>query len=134
MRGKVAIPVAIAMLIVGAMLIAGAAAWRWVQVLPYPLGSGQYQVSPDGRYEAHASEMHDEGFWGSERDYYELSVLDKSSHKSIRTVRMDPIPGEPMLPMRSDQQVIAWAEDSKSVTFSLQGIELKIDLRRTAAN
>ena len=134
MRRQLAIAVVIAVLIIGGMLIGGTVVWRWIQVLPYPMGGGQYQASPNGRYEAHAFDMHDEDFWGNERDYYELYVLEKASGKRIRRIRMDPIPGEPVFFMRRKQHVIAWAEDSKSVTFSFQGIELKIHVWRTTAN
>ncbi|HUT90309.1 MAG TPA: hypothetical protein VMY37_12485 [Thermoguttaceae bacterium] len=128
MRTKVALAVIIVVLVLAVVLLAGAIVRRWIRVLPYPMGEGQYQASPHGRYEAHAFDMHDEDFWGNERDYYELSVLDKSSRKPIRTVRMDPIPGEPRFRMYGEEQVITWPEDSKSVTFSFQGIEVKINL------
>jgi len=128
MRAKVALAAAVVVFVVSLVLIAGGVMWRCVQVLPYPLGAGQYQASPDGRYEAHASTMRDEDFWGNKRDYYELSVLDKSSREAVRTIRMDPIPGTPMFRMYRDERVITWSDDSKSVSFAFQGIELKINL------
>jgi hypothetical protein len=116
-------------LIAMVVLLLLAAAWRWVYILPYPLGGGQYQASPDGKFEAHASNLTDKTFWGGERHYYEFSVYPQGrSSEDIRTVRMDHLPGVPPFPMRGDRKIILWSPDSTSVTFAFQDIELKLNL------
>lgn len=76
------------------VLSVGAAAgvvWRWLTVLPYPMGGGQFEVSPDGKLEAHAPDLTDKAFWGGERHYYEFEVCRKGASGTlapVRTVRM----------------------------------------------
>ena len=117
----------IAIMIV-ALLIIGAAAWRWWQILPYPAGAGQFRTSPNGQYEAHATTVSDQDFWGKEKDWYEFSIIPKGSTAPTKTLRKDISPGEAVFNMRTTNQVIHWAEDSKSVTFLFQSKEIKMDL------
>jgi hypothetical protein len=73
--------------------------------------------------------MTDKEFWGEERHYYEFSVRRQGEMRAegaIRTVRMDHLPGEEPFPMYSDRKIITWAEDSESVTFRFQGVELTL--------
>ena len=122
--------------IVLVVLLLLGAAWRWIQVLPYPMGGGQYQASPDGKLVAHASDLTDKTFWGGERHYYEFAVRPKGQMRSsadIKIVRMDHLPGVLPFPMRSDQKIILWSPDSKSVTFAFHDIELKLNLEQSPA-
>ena len=49
------------------LLALGGIVYRYVQILPYPMGGGRYVESPDGRFEAHASDLYSEDFWGRSR-------------------------------------------------------------------
>ena len=92
------------------------------------MGGGQHKDSPDGFYEAHASTLYDEDFWGYKKHYYEFSVIPKGSTAIMQTIRMDIMPGDSGFNMRTTNQVIQWTEDSTSVTFAFQNKEIKMNL------
>ncbi|MCX5908963.1 MAG: hypothetical protein NTY64_17755, partial [Deltaproteobacteria bacterium] len=81
--------------------------------------------SPDGKYLAVAYNVPVKTFWGARHDYYRFSLQDAASSTELRTVKIDPLAGKPPFNMRGDEKIIFWADDSKSVTFKFQGIELK---------
>jgi len=119
------------------LLAGGLSIWRAFQVSIYPVGGGQYVHSPNGKYTASANNMYYEDFWGHERSYYEFSILPKwglRESEAIKTVRMDPIEGQPEFPMRGDERIIKWSPDSTSVTFAFQGVELTLNLYQTNSN
>jgi len=130
-RNKKKMKMLSAILIVTVLLLGGAA-WRWWNILPYPMGGGQHRDSPDGRYEARASTLYDEDFWGYKKHYYEFSIMPKASTIPAQTIRMDVMPGDAGFNLRTTNQVIHWAEDSKSVTFTLQNKEIKMNLEQAA--
>jgi hypothetical protein len=47
---------------------------RALEVLPYPIGTGDSKKSPDGRYEAFITDWHDESFFGRSRQWFEFEV------------------------------------------------------------
>jgi len=116
------------------VLLGVGAMWRAFSVSIYPIGGGQYMDSPDGKHTAHADSLYYKDFWGYERSYYEFSIRPKGelrASEAIKTVRMDHIEGQPEFPMRGDERIIKWSEDSNSVTFAFQGIELTMNLYQT---
>jgi len=120
--------VVIVAIAIGVLLLV-VAAWRWIEVLPYPMGGGQHLASPDGKLEARAADLTDKTFWGGERDYYEFSVSPTGaigSSAATKTVRMDIIPGTTRFSMRGGPNIILWSSDSKSVTFAFHDIELTL--------
>ena len=103
------------------ILIALAAAYRFMQVLPYPQGGGRYRESPDKRFTAHAWNLTDCSFFGGERSYYEFR-LESEPHVRVRRMVID-APPEGMIQWR-DEGTIEWAADSSSVTYSFKGTQL----------
>ena len=109
-------------------IVAIAAGYRAVTLLRYPLGSGQYDLSPDGRFEARASNMTDKSFWGGQRHYYQFEIIDVTTKERLRTVTMGFPDGEPAVVYRGPK-VIKWAADSSSVTIPIgQDLELTIEM------
>ena len=105
-------------------------AYRFLQILPYPLGGGQYLDSPNGRYEARASDMYDEDFWGRSKEWYEFEILEKSydgSRRVAKRVRMDPLEGKPVFNMRGNN-IISWSSDSSGASFAFQGVVLTLEV------
>ncbi len=92
----------------------GAAGYRYVQILPYPMGGGRYEDSPNGQFTANASNVYDENFWGSSRNYYEFDVRSKKGNV-LRSVQL-PGPPNPIY-FREGTGRIMWASDSTSVSF-----------------
>jgi hypothetical protein len=98
-----------------------AAGYRFVQVLPYPMGGGQYKESPDKRFTAHASSLTDRSFFGGERRCYEFTI-ETGPRQRVRRLVIDE-PPEGMIGWR-DEGTIQWAADSSAVTYSFKGTQL----------
>ncbi|MCK5617600.1 hypothetical protein KAR91_87860 [Candidatus Pacearchaeota archaeon] len=110
-------------------LIIFSVAVRHCQMQPNPCGGGQQLESPDSKYLAGASLMHEKYFWGNEREYYEFRVEDKEDFtKVIKKIQMDIPEGQVPFQMRSNAKIIFWAEDSSEVTYIFQDIELKLKI------
>lgn len=91
-----------------------------------PVGGGQYLSSPNGQYQAHATDFFKEDFWGRPEQYYEFEILNTKNGKSVRKFRMKPLDETPIFDMREKGNIIIWSPDSSEVTFAFQGIELKL--------
>ncbi|MFC1601474.1 hypothetical protein ACFL34_03915 [Candidatus Sumerlaeota bacterium] len=108
--------------------------FMYVSILGSPMsGEGQYLESPDDKYEAHAMTMTYLDIWANTKRYYDFYVTPKGGvdgRDYIKFVRMEHLPGRPPFPMRGGDKIITWAEDSKSVSFAFQGIELKMWLEQ----
>ena len=103
------------------VLLLGAAGYRFVQVLPYPMGGGQYKESPDKRFTEHASSLTDRSFFGGERRYYEFSI-EAGPRQRVRRLVIDE-PPEGMIDWR-DEGTIQWATDGSTVTYNFKGTQL----------
>ena len=101
------------------LLLCGAGYRAW-QVLPYPVGTGESKKSPNGRFEASATDYYDESFWGRSRHWFEFELLGGTKRQRVVT---DPIPG-PYFGSRSTHSVIFWADDSSSVRFVFPTVEI----------
>jgi hypothetical protein len=97
------------------------AAYRFVQLLPYPFGGGQYRESPDKQFTAHANTLIDCHFFGGERRYYEFTI-EAGPRQRVRRIEMTE-PPEGMISWRHEG-TIQWAADSSSVTYSFMGTQL----------
>jgi len=116
---KVIIPSAI----IGAVLLA--AAYRFVQIAPYPQGGGRYEESPNKQFTADAFNLTDRSFFGGEKSFYEFTI--KSRGQQIRHVVMEQ-PREEMIQWR-DEGTIQWAPDNSTVTYSFNGMQLVLSLK-----
>ena len=100
------------------LLVAG---YRFLQVLPYPMGGGQLKESPDKRFTAHALSLTNRHFFGGERRYYKFTIENDSGHR-VRRIVIDE-PPEGMIGWRSEG-TIQWAADSSAVTYTFKGTQL----------
>ena len=103
------------------VLLLGATSYRFVQVLPYPIGGGQYKESPNKQFTAHASSLTDRSFFGGERRYYEFTI-ESGPRQRVRRLVIDE-PPEGMVGWRDDGS-IQWAADDSTVTYSFRGTQL----------
>lgn len=103
-------------------------AWRYLHAIVLSYTGGQSSDSPDGKFHARAYNVIKERFWGGQFTYYELVIEPAGSIEPKRRIVMMPPDGEPPYYMRGNEKVIHWADDSKSVTFKFQGIELKMNV------
>ena len=114
------------LLLIFSALVVAVAVHRFIQIAPYPMGGGQHLESPNGKYEAHATSLYDEDFWGQSRSYYEFEIRHKENSRSIRTARIDHLAGQDPFPMREGKRIIAWSADSTEATYAFQGMELRL--------
>ena len=104
-----------------AVLLFGAAGYRFLQVLPYPMGGGQYKESPNKQFTAHASSLTDRSFFGGEWRYYEFTI-ETGPRQIVRRLVINE-PPEGMIGWR-DEGTIQWAADNSTVTYSFRGTQL----------
>jgi hypothetical protein len=123
-KTKVTIPLAIIILL---ML---AAAYRFLQILPYPVGGGRSVESPDKKYVADAFDLTDRYFFGGEKSYYEFTIK-SSVGQQLRHIVFD-APDETKISWR-DEGVIQWATNSLSVTFGFKGTQLTLSVKEWVA-
>ena len=105
-----------------ALLLLCAAGYRYLQVLPYPIGTGEEARSPDGRYAAKITSLFDEDFWGHKHSWYEFELL-HSTGARINLWKTDPIPFA-HFGSRTGTNVVNWLDDSSAARFTLPGIEI----------
>ena len=96
--------------------------YRYFQILPYPIGSGEEGKSPDGHYIAHVTNYYDEDFWGHSSNWYEFELKNLNG-RQIRFWRTNPIQSA-YFGSRSDVNVVRWESDSSAVRFTFPGIEV----------
>jgi hypothetical protein len=118
---KIVTPVFLTILAALCTLLLVAAAYRAVQMIPYPMGAGRCKESPDKRFKAHASSMTDCEFFSGERHYYEFSI-EAESRRTMRRLEMD-APAKKTIDWR-EEGTIEWATDSSTVTYSFKGTQL----------
>ena len=82
------------------------------QIDLYPIGGGRHEISPDGAYEAHASNM---GYKenGDVEWYYEFEITDKADGRTYVEYRIRN--EDQNIQFRGGSGRIFWAEDSRSV-------------------
>lgn len=96
--------------------------YRYLQILPYPFGSGEEAKSPDGHYIGGVMDFYDENFWGYSSHWYEFK-LQEANGGQIRFWKTDSIPSA-YFGSRSDVNIVHWESDSSAVRFTFPGIEV----------
>ncbi len=91
-----------------------------------PVGGVQYLSSPNGQYQAYATDFFKKDFWGRPEQYYEFEILNTKNGKSVRKLRMKPLDETPIFDMREKGNIINWSPDSSEVTFAFQDVKLKL--------
>jgi hypothetical protein len=110
-----------------ATLLLCAAAYRYWQVLPYPMGGGRQKASPDGRFTANASTLTDRFFFGGESTYYELTIEEGPHNAVVRRFVID-TPADEMISWRHEG-TIQWAPDSSAASFAFGHSTLALSAR-----
>jgi hypothetical protein len=92
----------------------------------YPLVAGGYESSPKRSFTAKALAIVERPFFGNDRRYYRFELLKGGPDGPIlKSVTMEPIAGEEFrMPRSSLAFPIQWSDDSHSVIFAAQGVEL----------
>ena len=103
------------------LVVCSAASYRFLQILPYPIGTGEIKKSPSGRYEASIRDFYDESFFGKKRRWFRFEINGHSKQVLIT----DPIEG-PYFGSRSSISVIRWAEDESYVVFDFPTVEVRL--------
>jgi hypothetical protein len=101
--------------------------YRYVQVFPYPIGTGDEATSPDGQFVASVTQYYDENFWGVSESWIEFEISPTRSGVPVRTLVTQPIPGA-IFGSRTDTEVVFWAPDSKEVDFMFPGVHVKLEV------
>jgi hypothetical protein len=113
-------------LLTTAALLLLAVAYRFLQILPYPMGGGRYDESPDKQYVADAYDLTDRYFLGGEKSYYEFTIK-SSGGQRLRHVVLE-TPQETMISWR-DEGAMQWTTNSSAVTFSFKGMQLILNVK-----
>ena len=85
-------------------------------------GSGAYKESPNGKYEAHASNVLDYTTSKEPITYYSFQVIEKASGREIVKKRIYTESSQDMLQFRDGTGDIFWNEDSTKVNIG-DGVE-----------
>jgi hypothetical protein len=101
--------------------------YRWLQIFPYPIGTGEEAKSPNGKYTAQITQYYDETFLGSSRSWVELEIKDMNE-KRINFWETTPIP-EAFFGSRTDTEVIFWADNSQNVRFTFPTTEITLNAK-----
>ena len=99
--------------------------YRFLQIFPYPIGTGDEGKSPDSRFVASVTQYYDENFWGVSRSWVEFEIRRVGSNASVRKLITDSIPGA-VFGSRTDTDVVFWSPDSKEVNFVFPEVQIKL--------
>ncbi|SCZ29138.1 hypothetical protein [Afifella marina] len=98
---------------------------RYVDSLP--IGTGEVQMSPDGRFQASVMSFSEKSFFtGASRRWFEIGV---SGPDVLYEFTSRPLPGPPF-GSREHHSVISWKPDSSSVRFDFPTAKLEIKTQR----
>jgi hypothetical protein len=64
-------------------LLGGLGMYRWRRISHYPIGLGYNSFSPDKRYRAYATTLHDVSFFGRRSAFYSFEVEDCETQRTI---------------------------------------------------
>ncbi len=103
--------------------------YRSVQILPYPIGTGDEAKSPDGQFVASVTEYYDENFWGVSKSWVEFEISPTGNSVPERTLVTQPIP-DAIFGSRTKTEVVFWSPDSKEVDFIFPGVQIKLEVEQ----
>jgi hypothetical protein len=119
----------VVIIIICLAVLAVGVAYRFVQIIPRNMGTGESKPSPNNEFIATAFDWSSESFFGKTRFWYEFKIENKNSHELIQQIETTPIPG-PYFGSRSSHSVINWNENSSEVVFTFPTLELKMKTER----
>ena len=98
---------------------------------PVYMGGGQYKESPDGKFVAHAGSLRNIAWFATDkRPFCEFAVLPDATRPPPIVDRCGSYPPENSNEnhFRTLPQIISWPADSATVTFSIPGMTLTLDI------
>jgi hypothetical protein len=119
---KLPIAIVVVLVVIGGI-------YRYVQVFPYPIGTGDEATSPDGQFVASVTQYYDENFWGVSKSWIEFEISSARSGVPVRTLVTQSIPGA-IFGSRTDTEVVCWSPDSKEVSFIFPGAQVKLEVEQ----
>jgi hypothetical protein len=111
-------PTTIAAVAVGALL-AGAALYRYSRIRHYPIGLGYNSFSPDKRYRAYATTLHDVSFFGRRSAFYSFELEDCDAQRTIAQHRTPPMPDDEAEDFSEPCIHWWWESDARRVRVAL---------------
>src|SRR3954454_9276591 len=111
-------PVIIAIVIV--VLIAGASLYRYSQMPRAPIGLGYNSYSPDKRYRAYATTLHQVSFFGRRTAFYEFELEDCHGQRTIVIYRTPPMPEAEAEDLSEPCIYWWWESDPRRVRVALR--------------
>ena len=105
------------------------ALYRQLQILEYPIGTGDEAKSPDGGFVASVTEYYDESFWGTSHRWVEFEISRAETRSTVRKLVTEPIPGA-VFGSRTDTDVVFWSPDSKQVEFMFPGVSVTLKVEK----
>ena len=105
-----------------------AVAYRFIQIIPANVGTGESRESTDKKYQATAYDWSSESFFGKKRHWFEFKIEDTQSGQVIQKLETDPIKG-PYFGSRSSHSVVHWKDDSTEVVFTFPSIKIKMRVK-----
>ncbi|MBN2713637.1 MAG: hypothetical protein JXR97_14545 [Planctomycetes bacterium] len=102
--------------------------YRFIQIIPENVGTGETKKSPDNNYQATAYAWSSESFWGEKRSWFEFKIEDVKSGNVVQKLETDPIAG-PYFGSRSSYRIIYWKDDSSEVIFKFPYIDIKMRIK-----
>ena len=111
--------------VIATLAIISGIGYRWLQVLPYPIGTGEEKKSPDGRHTAHITQYYDMSIWGVSRSWVEFEITDANGDRT-NFWETYPIP-EAIFGSRTDTDIVHWSDDSRYARFTFPTIEVRLN-------
>jgi hypothetical protein len=90
-------------------------------------GDGQYGVSPNDLYIAHAFSLRP--CMASQPPYYLFRIDSQRDGQCLKTVRIDPGETNVADRFRELPQIVHWSADSTEVTFRIPGVQMTIETK-----
>ena len=112
-------------IVIASIVIGLAVAYRFIQILPGNVGTGETRESPDKKYQATAYDWSSESFWGTKRHWFEFKIEEVTSGRTVQKLETDPIAG-PYFGSRSSHRVVHWKDDSTEVIFRFPHIDISM--------
>ena len=122
---KILIIIAIAIILIVFVL---AVAYRFIQIIPGNVGTGETRESPDKKYQATAYDWSSESFWGKTRYWFEFKIEETQTGRVLQRIETTPIQG-PYFGSRSSHRVVRWTDDSTQVVFKFPSVDIKMRVK-----
>jgi hypothetical protein len=115
----------------GGILLAGLVVFRWLQILPYPIGEYNWVDSPDTRNRAYVYVLIDQSFFGKTTAIYTLKVEMTTAQEQKITVFEKTIEQNEVMAdfdLLDLSAVVEWSRNSRRVVYTLGGRRYEVEV------